>query len=166
MPAAVQDATVGTAPRSAPNSRTAFKAESLLAINLDMSPRGRPPNTKVFELCIAGSTNCPLCIMLIRITQIGTTQVCSIISPDRGHDGTPLRVVGESAGAGWTNYSWPGGELEADDSGIVLQGQDFGSWVSGTPSAKYKAYGGVTGPPLSWTVKSTHATSSETITVS
>jgi len=52
------------------------------------------------------------------------------------------------------------------NAGLFNQGQDFGSRVSGTPSAKYKAYGAVTGPPLSWTVKSTHATSSETITVS
>jgi hypothetical protein len=55
MPAAVQDAAVGTAPVSAMNLRTASRAESQLAVTIELSPRGRP-NTKVFELCMAGST--------------------------------------------------------------------------------------------------------------
>lgn len=56
MPAAAQDAAVGAAPFSATNRRTASKAKSLLALSLDLSPRGWPPNTTVFELCMAGST--------------------------------------------------------------------------------------------------------------
>jgi len=49
---------------------------------------------------------------------------------DRGHDGTPFRVVG-GIRRGWTNYTWPGGELEVGDSGIVLSGPGFripGQW--------------------------------------
>jgi len=43
---------------------------------------------------------------------------------DRGHDGTSFRVVG-GIRRGWTNYTWPGGELEVGDSRIVLSGPGF-----------------------------------------
>jgi hypothetical protein len=32
-------------------------------------------------------------------------------------------LSGESVGVGWTNYTWPGGELKGGDSELYFQGQ-------------------------------------------
>ncbi len=56
MPARVQEAAVGKVPRSAIKRRTASSAWSEARLPFKPNRRRRPPNSKVFELCMAGST--------------------------------------------------------------------------------------------------------------
>jgi hypothetical protein len=57
MLAWVQEAAVGSVPRSATKRRTASTAWSEARLAFKPNRRRRPPNSKVFELCMAGSTN-------------------------------------------------------------------------------------------------------------
>lgn len=59
MPAAVQDADVGNIRRCATKQRMASRARSEALLRIESRLRRHPPNKKVLELCMAGSTNCP-----------------------------------------------------------------------------------------------------------
>jgi len=52
MPARVQEAAVGKVPRSAIKRRTASSAWSEARLPFKPNRRRRPPNSKVFELCL------------------------------------------------------------------------------------------------------------------
>ena len=56
MPAWVHEAAVGEVPRSATKRRTASSAWSEARLPFKPNRRRRPSNSKVFELCMAGST--------------------------------------------------------------------------------------------------------------
>ena len=56
MPAWVHKAAVGEVPRSATKRRTAWSAWSEARLPFKPNRRRRPPNSKLFELCMAGST--------------------------------------------------------------------------------------------------------------
>jgi len=56
MPAWVHEAAVGEAPRSATKRLTASSAWSEARLPFKPNRRRRPLNSKVFELCMAGST--------------------------------------------------------------------------------------------------------------